>query len=252
LKIKTSETISVISQEQKEDAYGHLVNVKAFKIDVRIIFANSKIQIDIVSGEIAKNDQDMKIITDEGKLCRETKDAVDSILSVSKRTCLCSWITDKWGCLRNLNTTIIKKRAVRFFPLFSFTLPSCITELGGFLDCFKMLYSFQQYVIRISHLLEEATNHKHLIDKSLGTEAKSDAEFILDWRREIFYTTLRNKEAKIPSCLFGRPSSCLITKLFEAKYNEQDEGIYDAFGWGFKDNKWHNKITEEVQDESPY
>ncbi|KAI8882851.1 hypothetical protein K501DRAFT_139156, partial [Backusella circina FSU 941] len=84
--VKTGETISVMSQEHKQDTYSDSSNVVAFKIDIRVIFKKHGKEIDVVCGEVAKNDEDSKVITDEGKLSRETKDAVDSILTLVETT----------------------------------------------------------------------------------------------------------------------------------------------------------------------
>lgn len=84
--VKTGETVSVMSQELKQDTYSDSSNIIAFRIDIRVIFKNHGKEIDVVCGEVAKNDGDSKVITDEGKLSRETKDAVDSILALIETT----------------------------------------------------------------------------------------------------------------------------------------------------------------------
>lgn len=83
--VKTGETTSCISQEHKDDYYEDVSNVKAFKIYIRVVFENDRKEIDIVFDELAKNDKDMKIISDEKKLSWETKDTVDSMISTLKK-----------------------------------------------------------------------------------------------------------------------------------------------------------------------
>ncbi|KAF1796071.1 hypothetical protein FB192DRAFT_1257802, partial [Mucor lusitanicus] len=39
-------------------------------------------EVDIATGEVAKNDSSKKAIDDEGKLCREGKDIVDNLLNI--------------------------------------------------------------------------------------------------------------------------------------------------------------------------
>ncbi|EPB87451.1 hypothetical protein HMPREF1544_05761, partial [Mucor circinelloides 1006PhL] len=80
--VKTGETISVMSQEHKQDTYSDSSNIIAFKIDIRVIFKKQGKEIDVVCGEVTKNDEDSKVITDAGKLSRETKGSVDSILTL--------------------------------------------------------------------------------------------------------------------------------------------------------------------------
>lgn len=86
-------------------------------------------------------------------------------------------------------------------------------------------------------------------------EAEKDGEVtsILNWRRDTFYAPPRNKEAKVSLVLFGSPSGGLASRILKAKYTEGNQSVvYDQFGWEKKNNKWHNKITNEIQDEYPY
>lgn len=58
--------------------YAHLSGknkIVGFKIDLRR-------EIDICAGEIASHDEDNKIILDEGKLNRESKDILDHLISI--------------------------------------------------------------------------------------------------------------------------------------------------------------------------
>ncbi|KAI8048608.1 uncharacterized protein B0P05DRAFT_480928, partial [Gilbertella persicaria] len=82
--VKTGETIRFRSQEHKE-LYDTSLNNKAFKINARVIFKNDGKKVDVVCGEVARNVLNRKIMTDEGKLSHETKDAVDSTLSLVKK-----------------------------------------------------------------------------------------------------------------------------------------------------------------------
>ncbi|CAO3655121.1 unnamed protein product [Mucor hiemalis] len=81
--VKTGETINAISQQQKKDLYCEEDSAKAFKIDIRVIHITNGAAVDIVAGEIAIDDEDTKLVSDEGKLCRETKDAVDAMISIT-------------------------------------------------------------------------------------------------------------------------------------------------------------------------
>ncbi|KAI7889494.1 uncharacterized protein EV154DRAFT_603965 [Mucor mucedo] len=134
-----------------------------------------------------------------------------------------------------------------YHPAYSFSLPSCIEELGSFKPIMQKLLSFQQHVITISNILEKAFGKHEEADKD------GEATSILNWRRDTFYTPPKNKEARVPLVLFGSPSSNLVLRLIKTKYSEGEEGVvYDQFGWGKKNDKWHNKITNETQDENPY
>ncbi|KAG2212585.1 hypothetical protein INT47_000561 [Mucor saturninus] len=253
--VKTGETVSLMSQEHKQDTYSDSPNVVAFKIDIRVIFKKHGKEIDVVSGEVAKNDEDSKVITDEGKLCRETKDAVDSILTLVE-TKAQAFSTQISGSTCLIATQQLTRNGFYVYhPAYSFSLPSCIEELGSFKPIMQKLLSFQQHVITISNILEKAVTKKYSLNQQFGKHDEADKEgeatSILNWRRDTFYTPPKNKEARVPLVLFGLPSSGLVLRLLKTKYSEGEEGVvYDQFGWGKKNDKWHNKITNGTQDES--
>lgn len=58
-------------------------SVTEFKIDIRVIHNTNGAEFDIAASEIAIDDEDTKLVSDEGKLCRETKDAVDAMISMT-------------------------------------------------------------------------------------------------------------------------------------------------------------------------
>ncbi|KAL9541205.1 hypothetical protein MBANPS3_009249 [Mucor bainieri] len=252
----TGETISVVSQENKEDLYGTNTSIKAFKIDIRVIYNRGKKQVDIVSGELAKNDEDLKIVTDEGKLNRETKDAVDSIISIIGKP------LHTFGLQLSGSTCMVSCQALArnglyaFTPLFSFSLPTCINDLDSFGSTFQKLYSFQHHVLNIAADLKKETDMKLSIMKSFGERpaSHSSASSVLEWRRDTFYTPPQNKQAKVPKHLFGTPSNVFLSRLMEAKNSENTSGvIYDEYGWGRQgETEWHNKYSGEVTNEPPY
>ncbi|KAI8077409.1 hypothetical protein BDF21DRAFT_420965 [Thamnidium elegans] len=255
--VKTGETISIMSQEHKQDTYSDSSNVIAFKIDIRVIFKKQGKEIDVVCGEVAKNDEDNKIITDEGKLSRETKDAVDSILTLVE-TAAQAFSTQISGSTCLIATQQLTGNGLYVYhPAYSFSLPSCIEELESFKLTMQKLISFQRHVITIANILEKAGMKKYSLNQQFGKHDEADkdgeATSILNWRRDTFYTPPRNKEARVPLVLFGLPSSGLVSRLLKIKYSEGEEGVvYDQFGWGKKNDKWHNKVTDETHDEYPY
>ncbi|KAL0084354.1 hypothetical protein J3Q64DRAFT_1822554 [Phycomyces blakesleeanus] len=255
--VKTGETISVMSQEHKQDTYGDSSNVVAFKIDIRVIFKKHGKEIDVVCGEVAKNDEDSKVITDEGKLSRETKDAVDSILTLVETTAQAFSAQISGSTCLIATQQLIRNGLYVYHPAYSLSLPSCIEELGSFKSSMQKLLSFQQHVITISNILEKAGTKKYSLNQQFGKHDEADkdgeATSILNWRRDTFYTPPRNKEARVPLVLFGLPSSSLVSRLLKTKYSEGEECVvYDQFGWGKKNDKWHNKVTNETQDEYLY
>lgn len=255
--VKTGETVSVMSQEHKQDTYSDSSNVIAFKIDIRVIFKNHGKEIDVVCGEIAKNDEANKIITDEGKLSRETKDAVDSILTLVETAAQAFSVQISGSTCVIATQQLTGNGLYVYHPAYGFSLPSCIKELESFGSTMQKLLSFQQHTITIANILEKAVTKKYSLNQRSGKHDEADkddeATSILSWRRDTFYTPTKNKEARVPLMLFGLPSSGFISRLLKAKYSEGEEGaVYDQFGWGKKNDKWYNKITNETQDECPY
>lgn len=47
--VKTGETISVMSQENKQDTYGDSSHIIAFKIDIRVIFKNREKKLTLLA-----------------------------------------------------------------------------------------------------------------------------------------------------------------------------------------------------------
>ncbi|KAI8877125.1 hypothetical protein K501DRAFT_307263, partial [Backusella circina FSU 941] len=84
----SGETTYYKSAENKSQLYAHLPNtskITGFKIDLRLLFRHNNRDIDICAGEIASHDGDNKIIDDEGKLNRESKDILDNLISIIPR-----------------------------------------------------------------------------------------------------------------------------------------------------------------------
>lgn len=253
VKVKTGETINAISQQQKKDLYCEEDSVKAFKIDIRVIHNTNGAEVDIVAGEIAIDDEDTKLVSDEGKLCRETKDAVDAMISITGNPVQAIGLQINGStCLVTLNT-LARNGLYVYLPYFTFSLPTCIRDLNSFSNTFQQLFTLEKLVLQTSQLLQHHLKEKQSFD-SLGRHREDDlSDSILNWRRETFYTPPnKNCKAKVPAYIFGTPSSEFVSKLLSAKYSEGEAVSYDAHGWGKWGNKWHNKITNDVLEESPY
>lgn len=125
-----------------------------FKIDIRVVFTSPGNDIDIVSGEIAKNDEGTKVTTDEGKLSRETKDAVDSILTLleTKAQAFSAQISGSTCLLATQQ--LIGNGLYVYHPSYRFSLPYCIEELESFKLIMQQLLTFQTHVIAIANNFE--------------------------------------------------------------------------------------------------
>ena len=72
----------IFSTENKVELYPNDNNIIGFKIDARVVVDVDDDEHDIVSMEVAKDDQDRKVIKDSGKLLREAKDDLDNLLKL--------------------------------------------------------------------------------------------------------------------------------------------------------------------------
>ncbi|KAG1442705.1 hypothetical protein G6F56_010958 [Rhizopus delemar] len=163
--VKSEETISVISQEHKQDTYSDSSNDIAFKINIRVIFKNHRKEIDVVCEEVAKNDKDSKVITDEEKLSCKTKDAVDSILSLVETTAQAFSIQIGGSTCLIATQPLTGNDLYVYYPAYSFSLPSCIEELESFKSTTQKLFNFQQHVITIENILEKAGTKEYSLNQ---------------------------------------------------------------------------------------
>ncbi|KAI9494133.1 hypothetical protein BDB00DRAFT_742631, partial [Zychaea mexicana] len=61
----------------KEELYLDQKNIIGFKVDCRLLVDVTNEEHDMITIEVAKDDEDEKIINDMGKLIREGKDILD-------------------------------------------------------------------------------------------------------------------------------------------------------------------------------
>ncbi|KAG1446272.1 hypothetical protein G6F56_009627 [Rhizopus delemar] len=152
--VKTGETISVMSQEHNQDNY----------------------KIDVVCGEVAKNDEDSKVMTDKGKLSRETKDAVDSILVFVETTAQAFSVQISGSTCLIATQQLTGNGLYVYHPAYSFSLPSCIEELGSFKSTVQKLISLQQHVITIANILEKAGTKKYSLNQQFDKHGEADKD----------------------------------------------------------------------------
>ena len=80
VRLKKGETVNPVSTEQKKLLYPNESNVKGFKIDFRILSDVEGDEFDFAAGEVAIDcSSDEKVIHDEVKLLRESKDIADRL-----------------------------------------------------------------------------------------------------------------------------------------------------------------------------
>ncbi|KAI8085949.1 uncharacterized protein B0P05DRAFT_466364 [Gilbertella persicaria] len=93
--------------KEKAYLYRNSSNIHGFKINIRLVVDIGGDEADLVVSECAKNDEDNKIIQDEEKLLRKSKDALDGMIqNVSgSDCCLAAYFTQFNGTSCALSTT---------------------------------------------------------------------------------------------------------------------------------------------------
>ncbi|KAI9274295.1 hypothetical protein BDA99DRAFT_234417 [Phascolomyces articulosus] len=79
VRIKIDESVPLSSTSNEEDLYLNQKNIVGFKIDGRLLVDGTKQEYDNLPIEVAKDEEDKKIINDMGKLIREGKDILDQL-----------------------------------------------------------------------------------------------------------------------------------------------------------------------------
>ncbi|KAI9493825.1 hypothetical protein BDB00DRAFT_356739 [Zychaea mexicana] len=95
LRLISGESIFKYTTKQKQQLYDESNDVKGFKIDIRYVVDKNGKTYDLGAAELGKDGASCKIIQDEGKLTREGKDVVDSLLKTlheSNHRHVLSWI----------------------------------------------------------------------------------------------------------------------------------------------------------------
>ncbi|KAI7847203.1 hypothetical protein BDC45DRAFT_24180 [Circinella umbellata] len=79
VRMKAGESVPLPSTLNKDNLYSEQKNITRFKIDCRLLVDITNEEYDIIPIEVAKDDEDKKIINDMGKLIREGKDVLDNL-----------------------------------------------------------------------------------------------------------------------------------------------------------------------------
>ncbi|CAO3655779.1 unnamed protein product [Mucor hiemalis] len=110
--------------------YSDGLDVKGFKIDIRVVYHLDGVDYDLLNGEVASYDGDEKIIMDERKLTREGKEIQDTLVR-SGCSSLFPWTCQPGGS--NMNVSTVHLTALDLYvalPRFGFSLSSTITDNG--------------------------------------------------------------------------------------------------------------------------
>lgn len=237
-----------------------------FKIDLRLLFRHKNHDIDICAGEIANNDGDSKIIDDEGKLNRESKDILDNLISIiprGKSNVSMGWSVQIGGSSCFFSGIHLDADGLYVnVPKFQFTLPSTIADLDNYTDVLSKLLTFRKSIYCIADAIQESLTTKHSVKTALGraNTDETDLDPRIYWIRDSYYTPPSNKTPALPTHLFGcAPPPSVMTKLLSVFHEEKQalnpmykDCVFDENGWTFTEDHWFNMITSNRSTSSPY
>ncbi|CEI92583.1 hypothetical protein RMCBS344292_06838 [Rhizopus microsporus] len=130
------------------NAFKNIFKIIGFKIDLRLLFRHNNRDIDICAVEIASHDGDNKIIDDEGKPNRESKDILDNLISIiprKKSNVSMGWSVQIGGSSCFFSGIHLGANGLYLkVPKFQFALPSTIADLDNYTDVLSKLLTFRK------------------------------------------------------------------------------------------------------------
>ncbi|CAO3693924.1 unnamed protein product [Rhizopus stolonifer] len=270
VRIKSGESVPIFSTNNKAMLYPQEANIIGFKIDARLVLDIGDEEHDLVALEVAKDDNDTKIIQDSAKLLREAKDDLNNlieIISTSYDEQVFTWSFQVSGANCHISTSHIASDELYVsIPQHSFHLPMIATTqpLLEFKKTLEFLFEFKNHIVDLVAIINQNNIRRNSINDNFGrfSQNSSSRRDISLWTRETWYTPHRNegKSSVIPSHLFGlrRPASFLEKLLLLPSDNEADnanrsvsEGNGDAYGFIKTQSGWYNKYTKEIHEIHP-
>ncbi|GAA5800156.1 hypothetical protein HPULCUR_005581 [Helicostylum pulchrum] len=226
IRMKQGETVNSYTSKRKQDAYLNYEKVSGFKIDIRLLLDYEKYETDLCAGEVAihSNDAD-KLTHDRSKCLREAKEIVDHHLEAGMKENVVGWTLQIAGleaCLMSVHLyreglyVAITQKKLRF--------PQTVDELSGFMETLEGL------------------------------------EYLIITRPSYYTPPSDTRSASVlPLQLFGHRKHQLFHERIVIRYYDQEPeplekmGAEDMFGWAnMSDGSWHNSVTGEKKDTSPY
>ncbi|KAG2229906.1 hypothetical protein INT48_008281 [Thamnidium elegans] len=276
VRIKSGESVPIFSTNNKAMLYLQEANIIGFKIDARLVLDIGDEEHDLVALEVAKDDNDTKIIQDNAKLLREAKDDLNNlieIVSTSYDEQVFTWSFQVSGegyvlCANcHISTSHIASDGLYVsIPQHSFHLPmiAATQPLLEFKKTLEFLFEFKNHIVDMVAIINQNNIRRNSINDNFGrfSQNSSSRRDISLWTRETWYTPHRNegKSSVIPSHLFGlrRPASLLEKLLLFSSDNEADnanssvsEDNGDAYGFIKTQSGWYNKYTKEIHENHP-
>ncbi|KAI8087139.1 hypothetical protein BDF21DRAFT_460801 [Thamnidium elegans] len=207
---------------------------------------------DLVALEVAKDDNDTKIIQDSAKLLREAKDDLNNLIEIvftSYDEQVFTWSFQVSG---------------EGYHSFHLPMIAATQPLLEFKKTLEFLFEFKSHIVDMIVIINQNNIRRNSINDNFGrfSQNSSSRRDISLWTRETWYTPHRNegKSSVVPSHLFGfrRPASLLEKLLLLSSDNEADnanssvsEDNGDAYGFIKTQSGWYNKYTKEIHENHP-
>lgn len=207
IRIKSGESINSSSTNNKNEQYTQAKYIKSLKVDFRLLVDLSDgHEVDVAAGECALFDDDDKAITDEGKLTRESKDALDEIIKIApndlgNNTC---WNIQTTGPHCILSTIHLEAQGLYINKhRHSFNIPSlnsCLEDVGASIE---WLIAMRDQMLRLENLIKKHSIKKHCNDSTFNRKDKQIPNPKLAYIRDTYYTPPRNEQSKLPVFIYS-------------------------------------------------
>ncbi|KAI8143170.1 hypothetical protein BJV82DRAFT_103049 [Fennellomyces sp. T-0311] len=268
VRIKAGESAPIYCTNNKAQLYPDQENIIGFKIDGRLIVDIGDNENDLAAIEVAKDDEDRKIIRDMGKLIREAKDDLDNLIqniAGGKRDpSIFTWMLQIAGANCSISTIHLAGNGL-YTTVYqhSFDLPLSVDAFPTFRNTLKFLLAMKEHITKTANKFVEVKSRRNSIRDNLGqfaSESSDDEDY--PWTRDTWYTPLRDdpKRSVIPDHMFGHSSKPLDRTLLVPEDStitvehvampSQLEGI-DPFGFKKVESGWYNVHTGKTTEAHP-
>lgn len=182
LRLKSGETVNLVSTAAKKQLYSEAQQVIGFKIDIRILYDFEDQEIDLCAGEISKGtSNNAKVWHDDSKVIREGKDILNQLYDLCgnrKNNDLYSWSIQISGLQCVLSTQHLCSNGLYVsVPRFDFVFPKNFSSLGELDNMYKGLSTAIEDMERRSYLVENFLKQNKEQEQSNLTDVLGFSQF---------------------------------------------------------------------------
>ncbi|CAO0793254.1 unnamed protein product [Mucor circinelloides] len=272
LRLKSGDTVNLVSTAAKKQLYSEAQQVIGFKIDIRIVYDFEDEEIDLCAGEISKGTlNNAKVWHDDSKLIREGKDILNQLYDLCgnrENNELYSWSIQISGLQCVVSTQHLCSNGLYVsVPRFDFVFPKNLSSLDELDNMYKGLLTAIEDMERRSYLVENFLKQNQEQEQSnltnvLGFNQFNDEdtskveEDVYSYKRPSWYTPPREERYKsvIPVHLFGRKrSATTISSISLSNPTTANNTVPDEYGFYECDGKYKNiEFPDLIFDTHPH